>query len=465
MSRIVLGVSGGIAAYKACEVLRRLREDGHDVTVVPTENALRFVGETTFEALSGKPVATDVFTGASAIPHVRLGREADLVLVVPASADLIARQAAGRADDLLTNVLLTATCPCSSARRCTPRCGSTPRRGTTSRRCARAAIVVLDPASGRLAGADSGVGRLPEPAEIVGIAQSLLDATWPAARPGQDLAGLSVVVSAGGTHELIDPVRFIGNASSGRMGVEIARAAALRGARVTLVAAHLDVPPPPRWTSARSRRPATSRRRWSEAARDADIVVMAAAPADFTPCDPSATKLKKSGEDGLTLTSPRPPTSSPDSAGTRREGQTIVGFAAETIPDEAALVRGRPREARAQERRPARRQRRVGPQGVRDAGQYCLDRGRRRCPGSRRGQQGRRRTSDTRRGDEPPRHQLGSASVSSVHVGVRHRGPPRQGRRLDLGRGARRPARPGPQEPGRRRDPRHHRTGRGGRER
>ena len=338
MSWIVLGVSGGIAAYKACEVLRRLREDGHDITVVPTENALRFVGETTFAALSGHPVATDVFTGASAIPHVRLGREADLVLVVPASADLIARQAAGRADDLLTNVLLTATCPvlvCPAMHTEMWQHEATRANVDTLR---SRGVVVLDPASGRLAGADSGVGRLPEPAEIVAIAESLLDADLAGRASAHDLAGLSVVVSAGGTHEAIDPVRFIGNASSGRMGVEIARAAALRGARVTLVAAHLDVPPP---SSVDLRCVSTTGElatAMSELTADADVVVMAAAPADFTPRSASATKLKKSGDDGLTLELVQTTDVLAGLARSRRCGQTIVGFAAETLPDEAALA-------------------------------------------------------------------------------------------------------------------------------
>ncbi len=167
MSRVVLGVSGGIAAYKACEVLRRLREAGHDVTVVPTENALRFVGETTFAALSGRPVASDVFTEASSIPHVRLGREADLVVVAPATADLLARQAAGRADDLLTNVLLTATCPVLVCPAMHTEMWLHPATQHNVSVLRDRGVVVLDPASGRLAGADSGVGRLPEPAEIV----------------------------------------------------------------------------------------------------------------------------------------------------------------------------------------------------------------------------------------------------------------------------------------------------------
>jgi phosphopantothenoylcysteine decarboxylase/phosphopantothenate--cysteine ligase len=331
-------VSGGIAAYKACEVLRRLREDGHDITVVPTENALRFVGETTFAALSGNPVATDVFTSAAAIPHVRLGREADLVLVVPATADLIARQAAGRADDLLTNVLLTATCPVLVCPAMHTEMWHHPATRANVETLRSRGVVVLDPAAGRLAGADSGVGRLPEPAEIAGIAQSLLDADLAGRASGQDLTGLSVVVSAGGTHEAIDPVRFIGNASSGRMGVEIARAAALRGARVTLVAAHLDVQPPSsvevRWVSTTG----DLARAMGEAALEADVVVMAAAPADFTPRDPSMTKLKKSGDDGMTLELVQTTDVLAGLVRARRTGQTIVGFAAETLPDEAALA-------------------------------------------------------------------------------------------------------------------------------
>ena len=347
MSRIVLGVSGGIAAYKACEVLRRLREDGHDVTVVPTENALRFVGETTFAALSGQPVVTDVFTGAAGIPHVRLGRDADLVLVAPATADLIARQAAGRADDLLTNVLLTATCPvlvCPAMHTEMWQHPATIQNVATLR---SRGVVVLDPASGRLAGADSGVGRLPEPAEIVGIAESLLAGDVSSRAAQRDLAGVSVVVSAGGTHEAIDPVRFIGNASSGRMGVEIARAAALRGARVTLVAAHLDVP----WPSSVEVRTVVSTAdlatAMTQSAASADVIVMAAAAADFTPVAPSGEKLKKSGAAGMTLELTQTTDVLAGLSRTRRAGQTIVGFAAETIADETALANaGRAKLAR-----------------------------------------------------------------------------------------------------------------------
>jgi phosphopantothenoylcysteine decarboxylase/phosphopantothenate--cysteine ligase len=199
-------------------------------------------------------------------------------------------------------------------------------------------IVVLDPAEGRLAGPDSGVGRLPEPDEIVDVAQSLLDGDVAPAASRRDLQGLSVVVSAGGTHEAIDPVRFIGNASSGRMGVAIARAAALRGARVTLVAANLAVTPPSSVDLRTVVSTADLFAAMAESAADADVVIMAAAPADFTPVDPSATKLKKSGDDGLVLSLTQTQDVLAALGGSRPAGQTIVGFAAETLADETALA-------------------------------------------------------------------------------------------------------------------------------
>ncbi len=347
MSRIVLGVSGGIAAYKACEIVRRLRDAGHEVTVVPTANALKFVGETTFAALSGRPVATDVFAGAENIPHVRLGRQADLVVVAPATADLLARQVAGRADDLLTNVLLTATCPVLVCPAMHTEMWQNPATVHNVGVLRSRGVVVLDPAEGRLAGPDSGVGRLPEPAEIVEVAASLLDADVAAGARRRDLSGLRVVVSAGGTHEAIDPVRFIGNASSGLMGLALARAAMLRGAQVTLVGANLAVEPP----SSVAVRTVVSTgdlfAAMTEVSADADVVVMAAAPADFTPVDPSATKLKKSGDAGLALELTQTPDVLAALGRSRRDGQTIVGFAAETLPDQAALAEaGRAKLAR-----------------------------------------------------------------------------------------------------------------------
>ncbi len=348
MSRIVLGVSGGIAAYKACEVLRRLSEAGHEVTVVPTENALEFVGATTFAALSGRPVATDVFTDAATIPHVRLGRHAGLVVVAPATADLVSRAATGRADDLLTNTLLTATCPvllCPAMHTEMWLHAATQANVATLR--ARG-VAVLNPASGRLAGADTGIGRLPDPAEIVEVALATLAAPdLSRAMARQDLTGLRVAVSAGGTHEAIDPVRFLGNASSGRMGVAIARAAAARGATVTLVAANVSLPMPSSVVVRQVRSTADLAAAMAQIGPTSDVVVMAAAPADFTPTASSGTKLSKHGDSGLELILRQTTDVLAALGRTRQPGQTLVGFAAETIADPDDLVEaGRAKLAR-----------------------------------------------------------------------------------------------------------------------
>jgi phosphopantothenoylcysteine decarboxylase/phosphopantothenate--cysteine ligase len=228
--RVILGVGGGIAAYKACEVLRGLTETGHDVRVVPTEAALRFVGAATFEALSGQPVRTDVFVDVPEVPHVRLGKEADLVLVVPATADVLARAAHGVADDLLTATLLTARCPVAFFPAMHTEMWEHPAtRDNVALLRARGAVVT-EPAAGRLTGADTGKGRLADPTEIVDVARLLL--AVPDALP-RDLDGLRVVVSAGGTREPLDPVRYLGNRSSGKQGYALARVAAARGADVT----------------------------------------------------------------------------------------------------------------------------------------------------------------------------------------------------------------------------------------
>src|ERR1700712_1316565 len=206
--RVVLGVSGGIAAYKACELLRLFTEAGHDVTVVPTAAALQFVGAPTWAALSGKPVSTEVWTDVHEVPHVRLGQSADLVVVAPATADLMAKAAQGRADDLLTNVLLTARCPVVFAPAMHTEMWEHPAtRANVATLRERGGLVIV-PASGRLTGADSGKGRLPDPEEISGVC---LDVLQRGTTGGLDLAGRSVVVSAGGTREYLDPVRFLGN--------------------------------------------------------------------------------------------------------------------------------------------------------------------------------------------------------------------------------------------------------------
>ncbi|MEN0071005.1 MAG: bifunctional phosphopantothenoylcysteine decarboxylase/phosphopantothenate--cysteine ligase CoaBC [Propionicimonas sp.] len=348
MSRIVLGVSGGIAAYKACLLLRLFAEAGHDVVVVPTRNALEFVGETTWAALSGNPVHTGVFSDAEQVPHVRLGREADLVVVAPATADLLARAATGRADDLLTNVLLTAGCPVLMVPAMHTEMWLHPATRANVATLRSRGVVVMEPADGRLTGPDSGPGRLPEPEDVEQLALGLLADPGVAARlAARDLAGRKVVVSAGGTREALDPVRYLGNSSSGRMGLAVARAAAARGAEVIAVTANVSLPLPSGVTGV----PVVSTADLAEAmfaqAADADIVVMAAAPADFTPRTPSASKLKKSGQHGLTVDFTQTTEVLRTLAGRRPDGQVVVGFAAETAADgEDLLELGREKLAR-----------------------------------------------------------------------------------------------------------------------
>lgn len=335
--KVVLGVSGGIAAYKAGELVRVFRRRGAEVTVVPTAAALRFVGAATFEALSGRPVATDLWTGVAEVPHVRLGRTADLVVVAPATADLLARAAHGLADDLLTATLLTATCPVLLAPAMHTEMWRHPATVANVATLRERGIAVLDPDDGPLTGGDSGPGRLPEPAVIADAALGLL-------RP-RDLVGRHVVVSAGGTREDLDPVRFLGNRSSGRQGWAVARAALARGATVTLVAANVaaepDLTDPPGARVVRVRSAAELRGAVLSAADSADVVVMAAAVADFRPAAPAGQKVKKA-VDGSPVTIEL--VQNPDilaelgDAGRRaaHPGQVLVGFAAETDPDEAA---------------------------------------------------------------------------------------------------------------------------------
>jgi phosphopantothenoylcysteine decarboxylase/phosphopantothenate--cysteine ligase len=327
--RIVLGVGAGIAAYKSCELLRLLTESGHRVRVVPTPDALRFVGEATWAALSGEPVSADVWDDVRDVPHVRLGQTADLVFVAPATADLLARAAAGRSDDLLTAVLLTARCPVVFAPAMHTEMWQHPATQANVSVLRDRGTVVLEPATGRLTGADTGPGRLPEPAELFVVAQRVLARGAGGLAP--DLCGRRVVVSAGGTREELDPVRFIGNWSSGRQGYAIARAAAARGAKVTLVAANVALDDPAgtqvvRVISAREMRDAVT-----SAAAEADAVVMAAAVADYRPETRNDSKIKKSGAPPAPLRLVQNPDILAELSGHRaRPGQVIVGFGAET---------------------------------------------------------------------------------------------------------------------------------------
>ncbi|GGO91716.1 phosphopantothenoylcysteine decarboxylase [Nocardioides phosphati] len=326
--RVVLGVSGGIAAYKSCELLRRFTESGHDVTVVPTAAALEFVGAPTWAALSGKPVAADVWTRVEAVPHVHIGQHADLVVVAPATADIMAKAAHGLADDLLTNTLLTARCPVVFAPAMHTEMWEHPATQANVRTLRERGAVVIEPAEGRLTGKDTGKGRLPDPAEIFELALDVL--ARGAVAP--DLAGRHVVVSAGGTREYLDPVRFLGNRSSGLQGYALARAAAARGAEVTLVAANVTLPDPAGVKVVRVETTAQLRDAVLTAAPSADAVVMAAAPADFRPTAVSDAKIKKA-DDGsapsITLEQ-NPDILKEISQHRLREHQVVVGFAAET---------------------------------------------------------------------------------------------------------------------------------------
>jgi phosphopantothenoylcysteine decarboxylase/phosphopantothenate--cysteine ligase len=333
--RIIVGVAGGIAAYKACSVVRQLSEAGYDVRVVPTESALRFVGSATFEALSGHPVHTGVFENVADVPHVRLGQEADLVVVAPATADLLARAAAGRADDLLTATLLTARCPVLFAPAMHTEMWLHPATADNVTTLRRRGAVVLEPASGRLTGTDTGPGRLPEPEEIATFAELLLGR--PEAIP-YDLRGTRFLITAGGTREALDPVRFIGNRSSGKQGYAVARIAAQRGAEVTLIAGNTAGLADPagvhvlRVTAAAQMHEAVSKH-----APDANVLVMAAAVADFRPVHIATSKIKKTADaaERPTVELVRTDDVLADAVRQRTDGQlpnmrAIVGFAAET---------------------------------------------------------------------------------------------------------------------------------------
>jgi phosphopantothenoylcysteine decarboxylase / phosphopantothenate---cysteine ligase len=339
--RVVLGVSAGIAAYKACELLRLLTESGHEVRVVPTPAALSFVGAATWAALSGQPVAVSPWESVHEVPHVRLGQEADLVLVAPATADLMARAATGMSDDLLTAVLLTARCPVIFAPAMHTEMWEHPATRANVATLRERGCIVLDPAAGRLTGQDSGPGRLPEPAELFATAQRVLARGATALAP--DLAGRTVVISAGGTREELDPVRYLGNWSSGKQGYALARTAASRGATVTLVAANTDLPDPAGAHVIRVKSAAEMHLAVAAEAESADAIVMAAAVADFRPAVRSAAKIKKDDGPPEAILLEENPDIIRDLVANRRPGQLIVGFAAETGD---VLANGRAKLAR-----------------------------------------------------------------------------------------------------------------------
>lgn len=332
---IVVGVTGGIAAYKTVHLVRLLTKGGHDVTVVPTEDALRFVGTPTWEAISRHPVTTSVHEDVAKVRHVALGQAAELVIVAPATANSIAKITAGLADDLLGTTLLATEAPVLIAPAMHAEMWRNAATQANIATLRERGVHVVGPADGELAGGDSGPGRMSEPEEILAAAQALL-------APG-DLAGVRVVVSAGGTREPIDPVRFLGNRSSGRQGVALAAEAAARGAEVTVVAANVSAD-----VLADVRHPAIRVVAVGAAAElaevmkrealEADVVVMAAAVADYRPVQVSDRKLTKEAGGVPTIELVENEDIVAALAAARRSGQLVVAFAAETPEDEAELL-------------------------------------------------------------------------------------------------------------------------------
>ena len=345
---VVVGVTGGIAAYKTVHLVRALVTNGHEVHVVPTADALRFVGTATWEAVSRNSVTTSVHDDVAQVRHVALGTSADLVIVAPATANTLARMAAGIADDLLGVTLLATTAPVVVAPAMHTAMWEHAATQQNIQTLQERGVHIVGPADGPLTGGDSGPGRMVEPDEIVAAALAVAAGT---AAHG-DLAGRRVAVSTGGTREPIDPVRFLGNRSSGRQGAELALAAADRGADVTLVAAHVDdgvltaVARHPLITLVRASTAADLESAMTDAAATADVVVMVAAVADYRAAEVAAHKLRK--EDGpLQLDLVENPDILTGLVAARRTGQTIVGFAAETASDDAELLeRGRRKRAR-----------------------------------------------------------------------------------------------------------------------
>ena len=332
MARIVLGITGGIAAYKATSIIRLLTELKHDVIVIPTQNALRFIGATTLEALSHNAIDPDLYTDVDSVKHIKLAQEADLIIVAPASASFLARTAAGLADDLLSNTILATKAPILIAPAMHTEMFLNIATQANIDVLASRGLTVLQPATGRLTGEDSGIGRLPEPQEIVDAALALLVA--------KDLAGKRVVITAGGTHEAIDPVRFIANKSSGKQGVALAKAAAARGAQVTLIGANIAPVSGVDFFAVETA--LEMQAAVEQALENCDYLIMTAAVADFRAKSPSQTKIKRATSGANTSVEL---VANPDilhtAVGIIRElglSTKTVGFAAETA-DEASELR------------------------------------------------------------------------------------------------------------------------------
>ena len=320
ISKVILGVGGGIAAYKSCDLLRRMQERNYDVTVVPTPSALNFVGTATWEALSGKKVTTQVWELVDEVRHVKLAAENELILISPATADLIARIAMGRADDLLTNLVLASSAIKVLVPAMHPNMWNNPATVANIALLQERGFHVMRPATGRLTGADSGIGRLPDTSEILSYLASVIS-------DAQDFLGKKVLVTAGGTREAIDPVRYIGNRSSGKQGYAIAQVALDRGAEVTILSANVNLPDPPGATVVRVESSKDLEIELNRHFHDTDLLVMAAAVADARPSQVGSEKLKKDSYREISLIE------NPDlvaEISKQKQGQVIVGFAAET---------------------------------------------------------------------------------------------------------------------------------------
>jgi phosphopantothenoylcysteine decarboxylase/phosphopantothenate--cysteine ligase len=320
ISKVILGVGGGIAAYKSCDLLRRMQERNYDVTVVPTPSALNFVGTSTWEALSGKKVTTQVWESVEEVRHVKLAAENDLILISPATADLIARIAMGRADDLLTNLVLASNAVKVLIPAMHPNMWNNPATVANIALLKERGFHVMRPATGRLTGADSGIGRLPDTSEILSYLASVIS-------DAQDFLGKKVLVTAGGTREAIDPVRYIGNRSSGKQGYAVAQVALERGAEVTILSANVNLPDPVGATVVRVESAKDLEIELNRHFHNTDLLVMAAAVADARPSQVGAEKLKKDSYREISLIE------NPDlvaEISKQKQGQVIVGFAAET---------------------------------------------------------------------------------------------------------------------------------------
>lgn len=342
---IVVGITGGIAAYKAVGVVRALVLADHDVHVVATQAALRFVGVPTLEAISGNPVHTELYEGVAEVRHVAIGQAADLIVIAPATANTLAKLAAGLADDLLGNTVLASSAPLVVAPAMHTEMWANAATVAAVATLRSRGVHVVGPAVGRLTGADSGPGRMEEPEAIVAEALAVHARSVGVRR---DLEGLRVLVSAGGTREPLDPVRFVGNRSSGRQGVALALAATARGARVTLLAANLEVAEPTGIEVITVGTALELREAALAAAPTADIVIMAAAVADYRPIEVAPVKITKEQQgDRLMLELVKNPDILAEVSASKRDGQLVVGFAAETEPDrEAMLALGRAKIAR-----------------------------------------------------------------------------------------------------------------------